>query len=45
LVLQATPGGARGGTVSVVAVRARLADGSAVQGIVLPPPVSVGIVP
>lgn len=45
LVLQATPGGARGGSVSVVAVRARLADGSAVQGIVLPPPVSVGIVP
>ena len=45
LALQASPGGARSGTVSIVAVRALLADGNPVQGIALPPPVSVGIVP
>jgi general secretion pathway protein D len=45
LALQASPGGVRGGTISVVAVRALLADGNPVQGIALPLPVSVGIVP
>lgn len=45
LVLQATPGGARGGAVSVSAVRARRADGTVLQGIALPAPASVGIVP
>ena len=45
LVLQASPGGVSGGTVSVVAVRARLADGSAVEGVALPPAVTVRIVP
>ncbi|MCX7231298.1 MAG: general secretion pathway protein GspD [Burkholderiales bacterium] len=45
LVLQASPGGARGGTVSVASVTARLADGTAAQGIALPQPVTVGILP
>ena len=41
----ASPGGARGGTVSVASVTARLADGTAAQGIALPQPVTVGILP
>lgn len=45
LVLQASPGGARSGTVSIGSVAARLADGTAAQGIALPQPVTVGIVP
>lgn len=45
VMLRASPGGARSGTIGVAEIRAKGPDGAAVSGIGLPAPVTVGISP